>query len=219
MRPVDLAREHGLSAQAIRNYEDAGILPAADRGETGYRRYTPLHAQALRTFLALRGGHGHQQATEIMRAINQDETEAAYRLIDAAHTALLTERDTRAESAAALGSLTGMTAFGLTPYIGAGVGVAGLTTRGSFQTADGTVTPVGTHDDYQLAWAAMAGVSYHVSPHLLLDIGYRYLDLGTYRAPQGTTVVAGQTPYKFYNGNSTDLTSHEVRVGVRYQID
>ena len=95
-----------MSAQAIRNYEDAGILPPTERSETGYRRYTPLHAQALRTFLALRRGHGHQQATEIMRATNRGDTESAYRLIDAAHVALLAERDTRAESATALGSLS-----------------------------------------------------------------------------------------------------------------
>ncbi|MCT2584027.1 MerR family transcriptional regulator [Actinophytocola gossypii] len=106
MRPIDLAREHGLSAQAVRNYEDAGILPPAERGETGYRRYTPRHAQALRAFLALRRGHGHQQATEILRATNRGDTESAYRLIDAAHVELLAERDTRAESATALGSLS-----------------------------------------------------------------------------------------------------------------
>jgi DNA-binding transcriptional MerR regulator len=106
LRPIDLAREHGLSAQAIRNYEDAGILPPAERSEAGYRRYTPLHAQALRSFLALRPGHGHQQATEIMCATNRGDTESAYRLIDAAHVALLAERDTRTEVATALGALS-----------------------------------------------------------------------------------------------------------------
>ncbi|WP_429426408.1 TioE family transcriptional regulator [Nocardia sp. GAS34] len=106
MRPIDLAREHGLSAQAIRNYDDAGILPTTARSETGYRRYTPLHAQALRAFLTLRSGHGHQQATEIMRAVNQGDAESAYRLIDAAHVALRTERSTRTEVAAALGTLS-----------------------------------------------------------------------------------------------------------------
>ncbi|GDY33880.1 MerR family transcriptional regulator [Gandjariella thermophila] len=95
-----------MSAQAIRNYEDAGILPPTERSETGYRRYTPLHAQALRAFLALRRGHGHQQAMEIMRATNQGDTESAYRLIDAAHVALLAERDTRTEVATSLGSLS-----------------------------------------------------------------------------------------------------------------
>ena len=34
LRPVDLAREHGLSAQAIRNYERDGFLPPAARTHT-----------------------------------------------------------------------------------------------------------------------------------------------------------------------------------------
>lgn len=95
-----------MSAQAVRNYDDAGILPPTERTESGYRRYTPLHAQALRAFLALRSGHGHQQAMEIMRATNRGDTESAYRLIDAAHVALLAERDTRTEVATALGGLS-----------------------------------------------------------------------------------------------------------------
>ena len=82
LRPVDLARGHGLSTQAIRNYEAAGILPGAERTPHGYRSYTPLHAQALRAFLALVPGHGHQTATSIMHAINRDATEDALRLID-----------------------------------------------------------------------------------------------------------------------------------------
>ena len=106
MRPIDLAREHGLSAQAIRNYDDAGILPPTERSASGYRRYTALHAQALRAFLALRSGHGHQHATEIMRATNGGDTESAYRLIDAAHVALLAERHTRTEVATALAGLS-----------------------------------------------------------------------------------------------------------------
>ncbi len=95
-----------MSAQAVRNYEDAGVFPPAARTETGYRSYTPVHAQALRTFLALRAGHGHGQAVEIMRAVNDADLESAYRLIDAAHVALRTERDTRTEVAAALDSLS-----------------------------------------------------------------------------------------------------------------
>jgi DNA-binding transcriptional MerR regulator len=95
-----------LSAQAVRNYDDAGILPPTERSDSGYRRYTPLHAQALRAFLALRVGHGYQQATEIMRATNRGDTESAYRLIDAAHIALFAERDTRTESATALDGLS-----------------------------------------------------------------------------------------------------------------
>ncbi|MGW4356068.1 TioE family transcriptional regulator [Nocardia sp. NPDC004582] len=106
MRPIDLAREHGLSAQAIRNYDDAGILPPAERGDNGYRRYTPAHAQALRAFLALRAGHGHERAAEILRACHRGDTDSAYRLIDTTHAALRAERATHADVATALDSLS-----------------------------------------------------------------------------------------------------------------
>ncbi|MEV7009289.1 TioE family transcriptional regulator [Streptosporangium sp. NPDC051022] len=105
MRPVDLAREHGLSTQAIRNYEDAGILPAAERTVHGYRTYTPLHAQALRAFLALVPGHGHQSAASIMQAVNRGAVEDALRLIDESHGQLLGDRRTLQAVEAALRDL------------------------------------------------------------------------------------------------------------------
>ncbi|RSN55283.1 MerR family transcriptional regulator [Amycolatopsis sp. WAC 04182] len=105
LRPVDLAREHGLSTQAVRNYEDDRILPAAERGPQGYRTYTPLHAQALRAFLALVPGHGHATAASIMRAVNQDAVEEALRLVDESHAQLLDDRRTLQAVAAALRDL------------------------------------------------------------------------------------------------------------------
>ncbi|MFI6326829.1 TioE family transcriptional regulator [Micromonospora chersina] len=94
LRPVDLARRHGLSTQAIRNYEAAGVLPAAERTLHGYRTYTPLHASALTAFLALVAGHGHATATSIMRAVNRDATAEALRLVDESHAQLLDDRRT-----------------------------------------------------------------------------------------------------------------------------
>ncbi|MBT2450843.1 TioE family transcriptional regulator [Streptomyces sp. ISL-43] len=94
LRPIDLARGHGLSTQAIRNYEEAGILPAAGRTSHGYRTYTPLHALALGAFLALLPGHGHQRSTSIMRAVNEGEIDEALRLIDEGHAQLLDDRRT-----------------------------------------------------------------------------------------------------------------------------
>ncbi|MEU5373719.1 TioE family transcriptional regulator [Streptomyces sp. NPDC005951] len=94
LRPVDLARRHGLSTQAVRNYEAAGILPAARRTAHGYRTYSPLHADALGSFLALVPGHGHATATGIMRAVNRDEPAEAFRLIDESHAQLLEDRRT-----------------------------------------------------------------------------------------------------------------------------
>ncbi|MHC3820204.1 TioE family transcriptional regulator [Streptomyces sp. DT9] len=94
LRPVDLARGHGLSTQAVRNYEEAGILPAAGRTPNGYRTYTPLHAVALRAFLALVPGHGHRTATLIMRAVNEGAVDQAFHLIDESHAQLLDDRRT-----------------------------------------------------------------------------------------------------------------------------
>ncbi|MFC9970256.1 MerR family transcriptional regulator [Spirillospora sp. NPDC127200] len=94
LRPIDLAREHGLSTQAVRNYEEAGILPPAQRSPHGYRAYAPRHAAALRTFLALIPAHGHATAGAIMRAVNGGTVEEALRLIDESHAQLAEDRRT-----------------------------------------------------------------------------------------------------------------------------
>ncbi|MFF4910168.1 TioE family transcriptional regulator [Streptomyces sp. NPDC001260] len=94
LRPVDLARAHGLSTQAVRNYEEAGILPPAGRTPSGYRTYTARHAAALRAFLALLPGHGHQAAASVMRAVNRGALDEAFRLIDESHVQLLEDRRT-----------------------------------------------------------------------------------------------------------------------------
>ncbi|MGA4993206.1 TioE family transcriptional regulator [Nonomuraea bangladeshensis] len=106
LRPVDLARAHGLSTQAVRNYEEAGILPPADRTAAGYRAYTPRHAQALRAFLALVPAHGHATATAIMRAVNEGAVEEALRRVDESHAQLLDDRRTLEAVERALTDLT-----------------------------------------------------------------------------------------------------------------
>ncbi|RSS58327.1 MerR family transcriptional regulator [Streptomyces sp. WAC06614] len=105
LRPIDLAREHGLSTQAVRNYEEAGILPPAERSSSGYRVYAPRHAAALRTFLALVPAHGHATAGAIMRAVNADEVEEALRMVDRSHAQLAEDRGTLEDVEAALRDL------------------------------------------------------------------------------------------------------------------
>ncbi|HEY0638047.1 MAG TPA: TioE family transcriptional regulator [Pseudonocardiaceae bacterium] len=105
LRPVDLARGHGLSTQAVRNYEAAGILPPAERTAHGHRTYTPLHVRALGAFLALVPGHGHRTATAIMRAITRNALDDALRLIDDSHAQLLDDRRTLQAVEAAVADL------------------------------------------------------------------------------------------------------------------
>lgn len=106
-RPVDLARAHGLSAQAVRNYERDGVLPPAQRTPNGYRRFTELHAKALRAYLALIPGHGYAASGEIMRAVNRGEIDTALRTIDKGHALLQRDRDTLDAVEAAVVTLTG----------------------------------------------------------------------------------------------------------------
>lgn len=94
LRPADLAREHGLSTQAVRNYERNGCLPPADRTPTGYRIYTDVHAAALRAYVALVRGFGHASARSIMQTVHQGRVDDALAVIDAGHDQLLRDRAT-----------------------------------------------------------------------------------------------------------------------------
>ncbi|WP_446222678.1 TioE family transcriptional regulator [Nocardia sp. IBHARD005] len=94
LRPSDLAREHGLSTQAVRNYEQDGCLPPAERTPTGYRIYTDLHASALRTYLTSIPAYGHANAGHIMRALHADDLDKALTIIDTSHGQLLRDRET-----------------------------------------------------------------------------------------------------------------------------
>ncbi|WP_410593211.1 MerR family DNA-binding transcriptional regulator [Amycolatopsis sp. lyj-23] len=105
LRPADLAREHGLSTQAVRNYERDGFLPPAARTPSGYRVYTAVHAEALRAFLALVRAYGHATAGGIMHAVNTGDVERALTLVDRGHEQLLRDRETLNTVRAATGAL------------------------------------------------------------------------------------------------------------------
>lgn len=92
LRPVDLAREAGISTQQVRNYEAAGVLPPAPRSDTGYRKYELEHLSALQTYRSLAPGFGGDVATEIMRAVHDGDEALALRLVDASHAALNEQR-------------------------------------------------------------------------------------------------------------------------------
>ena len=121
---------------------------------------------------------------------------------------------------------------GLTPYLGAGVGLSHSVSRASTAAsinpggaAYGTRTITdafsGVNTTYnfdrarasggstQFAWNVMAGAGYTVSDHTTIDLGYRYLNMGHFT---GLADALG-------NVRKTKLTSHEVRLGVRYMID
>ena len=94
LRPTDLARRHGISTQAVRNYERDGFLPPAERTASGYRVYTQLHAAALRAYLALVQAYGYATAGRIMIAVHDGKTDDMLLTIDRGHHQLLRDRET-----------------------------------------------------------------------------------------------------------------------------
>jgi DNA-binding transcriptional MerR regulator len=94
LRPTDLAHRHGISTQAVRNYERDGFIPRAERTPSGYRVYTERHASALRAYLALVGAYGYATAGRIMTAIHDDNTNDMLVTIDRGHQQLLRDRET-----------------------------------------------------------------------------------------------------------------------------
>lgn len=106
MRPFDLAREHGISAQAVRNYERDGFIPVARRSASGYRIYTEAHAAALRAYLSLVQALGHAAAGQVMNALHDDRLDDALTVIDRGHHQLLRDRDTLSSVREAVEHLT-----------------------------------------------------------------------------------------------------------------
>ncbi|MDT0328494.1 TioE family transcriptional regulator [Nocardiopsis lambiniae] len=96
MRPSDLAHEHGISTQSVRNHERDGFIPPAERTRSGHRIYTEVHAAALRAHLFLVRAYGHPPAGRIMHALHEDRLDDALAVIDHGHERLLRDRATLA---------------------------------------------------------------------------------------------------------------------------
>lgn len=99
------------------------------------------------------------------------------------------------------------TVVGITPYVGAGVGLTYSRHRGEADFA--AIPPAISWSDrsYDFAYALMAGASYKVSDNLSVDLGYQflhtpdaeYVDTNTLAVEKGTK-------------------HHLVRLGVRYDL-
>jgi opacity protein-like surface antigen len=96
---------------------------------------------------------------------------------------------------------------GFTPYIGGGIGSAYVSTT-SYETMPPQATLVSPVARWNRAWAVMAGVSYNLSYNVLLDVGYRHIDMGD--------VISGSDSNQL---TVKKLTGDEVRVGIRYVLD
>jgi opacity protein-like surface antigen len=100
----------------------------------------------------------------------------------------------------------------ITPYVGAGVGLAYNKTGGvSFTGNPALVNVIEGDSRWSLAWSLMAGVGIQLTERTTLDIGYRYLDMG--KAESGIIDNLGITNPKV---RIDDLAAHEFKVGLRF---
>jgi opacity protein-like surface antigen len=127
--------------------------------------------------------------------------------------------------------------YGVTPFVGAGVGwasnrLSGVTDTGFAYTGGGAPgSPTGgffgngTTDN--LAWALMAGLDFNVTDNLKLELGYRYLDYGKIKSGASNCIngtgVGGGFSVANCGGSGhyleTDrLSSSDIRLGLRWMI-
>jgi opacity protein-like surface antigen len=114
---------------------------------------------------------------------------------------------------------------GITPYIGAGIGFAhnrmGYTSMPGSYGCGGCITPtnevVSPGAKTNLAWALMAGVSYDVSRNAKLELGYRYLNSGSFTSGNQSTDACGCT-FTSVPLTGGKITSHDFRLGMRWQL-
>ncbi|KAB2885622.1 MAG: porin family protein [Pseudorhodoplanes sp.] len=187
------------------------------RGDIGYRLNQVDGVEAKRTpypfggdyenNFSFGGGGGYKSGWFRFDVTGDWSPSTLYR---ASTSAAVNDYQTKIETFTALGNLyldLG-TWGGFTPYIGGGLGAALLRTTDYV----GISYPIANYEKasrWNFAWALTGGFSFNLAPNLLLDASYRWLDLG-----DATTTLsnANQLTIK-------DITAHEFRVGLRYNID
>lgn len=102
----------------------------------------------------------------------------------------------------------------VTPYVGAGIGIAYNQMAETYFTGTPTLTnKIYGDNDIALAWSLMAGIGYQISDRAIIDVGYRYLDMGKITSQRHDN--AGNINPRV---TVDDLAAHEFKVGLRYHF-
>ncbi len=116
--------------------------------------------------------------------------------------------------------------YNITPFVGGGIGFTRNTIAnfGDFSTCINSLSCAGSggsdaHADaaskWNFAWALHAGLAYKVSKNFTVELSYRYIDLGDAETANAVTFDGTVFPkFEFQH-----LTSHDVRLGVRFNLD
>jgi opacity protein-like surface antigen len=107
------------------------------------------------------------------------------------------------------------TYVGLTPYIGAGIGVMQSKLEASSVFDDLTVANADTafsdrETQYSLAYSLNAGLAYQISKNVVVDLGYQFMS-----APDAEYArLDSASTYSIHKG----VDNHQLKVGLRYDL-
>ena len=116
----------------------------------------------------------------------------------------------------------------ITPFVGAGVGLAYNKLSGFQDFVIGSLTPgvgsnpinannsAGADGKWNFAWALHAGLAYKVTPGFTVELAYRYLNLGD--AATGTPITGFDGTYQGAKYELNGIDSHDVKLGVRWML-
>ncbi|MDX2259103.1 MAG: outer membrane beta-barrel protein [Hyphomicrobiaceae bacterium] len=103
---------------------------------------------------------------------------------------------------------------GFVPYVGAGVGVAyNIVDSVYFTENPYLVNTIEGDKTLSFAWSVMTGVGYQISERAILDVGYRYIDLGEAQSGRVDDAYFINPAVKI-----DDLGAHEFKIGLRYHF-
>lgn len=101
------------------------------------------------------------------------------------------------------------------PYVGAGIGWASNKLDNVVNTFPGGSITAQGRTWTGFAWSLMAGIGFPMGGNMMLDVGYRYIDLGKIESGSGTATDSTFGPFP-YSGLSGNLRAHELMVGLRF---
>ena len=97
--------------------------------------------------------------------------------------------------------------YRVSPYIGAGAGVAYARVF-DYASPAPPLSGDTSKNQWNFAWAGMAGIAFAITHNLKIDVGYRYLNIGDVKT--GSDAFGAMT---FKN-----VAAHQVRVGLRWSF-
>ncbi|TAK48963.1 MAG: porin family protein [Xanthobacteraceae bacterium] len=110
--------------------------------------------------------------------------------------------------------------YNVTPFVGVGVGTSRVTIDHyrdlNLIAGGGGWAP--SESKWNFAWALHAGFGYQVTPSTVIELAYRYVDLGS-GVTADTLNFDGTNPV-IGNGTSFNhITSHDLKLGVRFTLE